>query len=108
MQANFNVHFEQKHHEMIAINIDDDIKDVMTRKPISDVVVIFMEPSPDSEKDENDTAQNIEESGYSKIESNSSGETNILVRTIFSSFSKCRTAGHGGSFPNQVFSVDTS
>ena len=72
MQANFNVHFEQKHHEMISINIDDDIKNVMTRKPISEVVVEFMEPSPDSEKDENHTAQNIEESGYSKIESRES------------------------------------
>ena len=83
MQANFNVHFEQKHHEMIAINIDDDIKDVMTRKPISDVVVIFMEPSPDSEKDENDTAQNIEESGYSKIESNSRGDQHPGPDNIF-------------------------
>ena len=72
MQAKFNVHFDQKHHEIISINIEDDIKDVMTRKPISEVVVKFMEPSPDSEKDENDTAQNIEESGYSKIESRES------------------------------------
>ena len=39
---------------------------------------------------------------------------NILARTIFSSFTKCRTAGrhagdhHGSPFPNRVFSVDTS
>ena len=39
---------------------------------------------------------------------------NILARTIFSSFSKCRTVGrhagdhHGSPFPNRVFSVDTS
>ena len=41
-------------------------------------------------------------------------ETNIQARTIFSSFSKCRTAGrhagdhHGSPFPNRVLSVDTS
>ena len=41
-------------------------------------------------------------------------EPNIQSRTIFSSFSKCRTAGrhagdhHGSPFPNRVFSVDTS
>ena len=41
-------------------------------------------------------------------------ETNIQARTIFSSFSKYRTAGrhagdhHGSPFPNRVFSLDTS
>ena len=67
MQANFNVHFEQKHHEMISINIDDDIKNVMTRKPISKVVVKLIESTPDSEKDENDTAQTFEDSGNSRL-----------------------------------------
>lgn len=67
MQANFNVHFEQKHHEFISINIEDDIKDVMTRKPISKVVVKLIESTPDSEKDENDTAQTLEDSGYSRL-----------------------------------------
>ena len=67
MQANFNVHFEQKHHEIISINIEDDIKNVMTRKPISEVVVELIESTPDSEKDENDTAQTFEGSGNSRL-----------------------------------------
>ena len=61
IQANFNIHFEQKHHEIISINIEDDIKDVMTRKPISKVIVNLMESMPDSEKDENDTTQIFED-----------------------------------------------
>ena len=53
MNADFRVHFEQKNHTVI----EEDIKNVMTRKPISKVDVQVIEPTADSETDENDTAQ---------------------------------------------------
>ena len=63
MNANFRVHFEQKNHTVI----EEDIKNVMTRKPISKVDVKVIEPTTDSETDENDTAQIIEESDSSSL-----------------------------------------
>ena len=63
MNANFRVHFEQKNHTVI----EEDIKNVMTRKPISKVDVKVIEPTTDSETDENDTAQIFEESDSSSL-----------------------------------------
>lgn len=65
MLANFKVHFKQKHYEIIAKNIDDDIKNIMTRKPISEVVVT--DSYQDSEENDNDTAQIFDSSGDSKL-----------------------------------------
>ena len=67
LQANFKVHFGQENYRFIQNNLGDNISNIMSRKPITNVTVKLIDSNRNSEEIENDTAQTSSGSGQSKL-----------------------------------------
>ena len=67
LQAKFKVHFEEENYQFIQNNLGDNISNIMSRKPITNVTVKLIDSSRNSEEIENDTAQTSSGSGQSKL-----------------------------------------
>ena len=67
LQVNFKVHFGQENYRFIQNNLGDNISNIMSRKPITNVTVKLIDSNRNSEEIENDTAQTSSGSGQSKL-----------------------------------------